>query len=69
MIGAAVIVVLILIWLASGRVQFTWRISWVIGAFVVICAASLAAGGRLATWIAGGIFEAVSGIVHLISAL
>ncbi len=67
MLGAAVIVTLILVWLASGRVQFTWRISWLAVTFVVICAASIVAGGRVAGWIAGGIFEAVRGIVNFLS--
>lgn len=66
MVGGAVIVGVLLVWLASRRAQFIWRISWITGIFVVISATSLVAGNRLASGIAGGIFELVGGIVNLI---
>jgi hypothetical protein len=66
MVGAAVIVGVILVWLVTGRAHFTWRISWLTGIFVAICAASLVAGGRLASGIADGIFELANAIINLI---
>jgi hypothetical protein len=66
MVGGAVIVGVLLVWLAAGRARFTWRISWLTGIFVVICAASLTAGSRLASGIAGGIFELASAIANLV---
>jgi TctA family transporter len=69
MVAAAVVVTLIQIWLSSKRVEFGWRIWWLVGAFALVCASSLAAGSRLAGWIAGGIFEAVQGIAHFISTI
>ena len=69
MVGAAVGVGLLLIWLAGKRLEYTWRISWLAAAFAVICAASLAAGGRLSGWISGGIFTLIQGVVRLILAL
>jgi type IV secretory pathway VirB2 component (pilin) len=69
MVGGAVIVGVLLVWLASGRAQFTWKISWIIGIFVAICATSLVAGSRLASGIAGGIFELVNAIANLIKSI
>lgn len=69
MVGAGVIVGVLAVWLASGRVQFTWRISWLAVIFALICAASIIAGGKTADWIAGGIFEVVHGIVAVIMAI
>jgi hypothetical protein len=66
MVGGAVIVGVILVWLAAGRAHFTWRISWLTGIFVAICATSLVAGSRLASGLAGGIFELASAIINLV---
>jgi hypothetical protein len=67
MVAAGVIVGVIIIWLTTGRVQYTWRISWLAAGFAVICAASALAGGKLAAWTAGGIFEFVKGVANLIA--
>ena len=69
MVGAGVLVGVLLIWLATGRVQYTWRMSWLMGAVVAICAASVPGGIKLMTLIAEGIFALVHGIVALISAI
>ena len=69
MVGAAVIVGVIGIWLTTGRVQFTWRISWLAVGFALICATSLAVGGKLSGWIAGGIFTFIRGVAGLFGAL
>ena len=69
MVGAGVIVGVLLIWLSRKRLEFTWRMSWLMGAVVAICAASLPGGIKLMTLIAEGIFALVHGIVALISAI
>ena len=66
MVGAGVIVGLIAIWLAGRRLEFTWRMAWLSVIFALICVSSLAAGGRVAGWIAGGLFELFHGIASLI---
>jgi hypothetical protein len=66
MVAAAVGVGVLAIWLTTGRVQFTWRISWLAAGFAVICASSLAAGGKLSGWISGGIFEVIRGVVRFL---
>ena len=63
MVGAGVIVGMLLVWLSRKRLEFTWRISWLMGAVVAVCAASLPGGIKLMTFIAGGIFTLVHGIV------
>jgi hypothetical protein len=68
-VAAAVGVGVLAIWLTTGRVQFTWRISWLAVAFVVVCVSSLAAGDKLAGWIAAGIFEVIRGVVTVIGML
>jgi hypothetical protein len=56
MLGPAVIIAALLLWLSRGRVAFTWRMSWLSALFVVICVASLTAGMKVAGGIAGGLF-------------
>jgi hypothetical protein len=64
---AAVIIGVILIWLISGRVQFTWRISWILAGVALICVSGLAAGDRLMAWTADGLFVLFGGIGHFLT--
>lgn len=66
MVGAAVAVGLVLAWLASKRLEFTWRVSWLMGLGAAICAASLNGGTKVATGVAGGIFTLAHGIASFI---
>lgn len=69
MVAAAVIIPLAVIWLASKRLEFTWRMSWLLVALVVVCASSLAAGTHAMAWVAEGVFGAASGAAHFIGDL
>ena len=55
MLGPAVVVALLLLWLSRGRLAFTWRMSWLAALFAVICVANLTAGLKVAGGIAGGL--------------
>ena len=63
---AAIAVGMLAIWRASKRLEFTWRMSWLAAAFVVICVSTASAGMDLAGGIAGGLFTLVHGIAAVV---
>jgi hypothetical protein len=69
MLGPAIVVALLLLWLSRGRVAFTWRMSWLAAAFVVICVSNLHAGMKVVSGIAGGLFLGAHSIGAFINAL
>jgi hypothetical protein len=62
MVAAAVVIGVIALWLTTKRLEFGWRMGWILAGFGLVCASSLAAGGHLAAGIAGGIFEGAKGL-------
>ena len=67
MVAAAVGVALVVLWLASRRLEFKWRISWLLVAFGLVCASGPSAGVHRAGGIAEGIYTAVHGVGSFLS--
>ena len=69
MVGAAVIVGVILVWLASRRVEFCWRTLWLFVIIVGICAGSASNAVHVTGDIGGGLYEIAHGVGALLNAL
>jgi hypothetical protein len=68
-VATGVIVGVLVIWLSTARLSFTWRMSWLAAAVVAVCASSLPSAVKLMTFIGDGIFELAHGIVAFLAAI
>ena len=69
MVGAAVIVGVVLVWLSSQRLEFGWKMAWVFVIIVGICAGSASNAVHVTGDIGGGLYEIAHGVGALLNAL
>jgi hypothetical protein len=67
--AAGVVVGVVLIWLSSRRVEFGWRMLWLLVIVVAICAGSASNAVKVMGAIGDGLYEVAHGIAAMFSLL